>query len=63
MQLELSLVLIYLGKVLNHQTVVERIHLGEEKFWCRRLHTGTRVAFLIKTDREGGLLDVSETHF
>ena len=51
MQLELSLVLIYLGQVLNHQAVVERIHLGEEKFWCRWLHTGTRVAFLIKTDR------------
>ena len=45
-----------LGEILYNKTVVERIHLGEEKFWCWRLHTGTRVAFLIKTDRKGGLL-------
>ena len=44
--------LLYLGEILYNKTVVEGIHLGEEKFWCWGLHTGTGVAFLIKTAGE-----------
>ena len=55
-ELDIMLVLhlltdLYLGQVLNHQTVVESVHLGEEEFWYRGLNTGTGVAFLIKTER------------
>ena len=40
---------IYLRQILYDETVVKSVHLSENKSGSWRLHTGTSVAFLIKT--------------
>ena len=39
-----------LQQILDHQTIVERVHLGEVETRHGRLDTGARVAFLVKSE-------------